>query len=60
MIPYSTQKIDKKDIEEVLKTLKSPFLTQGPKGIAFRNKYIGSFFWIALTTLIILNLMSMN
>ena len=36
------------------------FLTQGPKGIAFRNRYIGSFFWIALTALIILNLMSIN
>ncbi len=31
MIPYSTQKIDQKDIKEVVKTLRSPFLTQGPK-----------------------------
>ena len=38
MIPYSTQKIDKKDIEEVLKTLKSPFLTQGPKVIKFERQ----------------------
>ena len=28
-------------------------LTEGPKGRAFRNKYIGPFFWIALTTLIL-------
>lgn len=35
-------------------------LTEGPKGMAFRHKYIGPFFWIALTALIILNLMSMN
>ena len=35
MIPYSTQKIDKKDIKEVLKTLSSPFLTQGPKVTKF-------------------------
>ena len=31
MIPYSTQKVNKSDIQEVIKTLKSPFLTQGPK-----------------------------
>ena len=36
------------------------FLTQGPKGKALRNKYIGPFFWIALTALIILNLISVN
>ena len=35
-------------------------LTKGPKGRAFRNKYIGPFFWIALTAFIILNLMLMN
>ena len=38
MIPYSTQKIDRKDIEEVIKTLKSPFLTQGPKVVKFEKK----------------------
>jgi len=31
MIPYSTQLIDDSDIEEVVKVLKSPFLTQGKK-----------------------------
>lgn len=30
MIPYSRQSLDKKDIKQVVKTLKSPFLTQGP------------------------------
>ena len=35
-------------------------LTDGPKGRAFRNKYMGPFFWIALTALIILNLMLMK
>ena len=37
MIPYSTQKIDKKDIQEVVNTLKSPFLTQGPKVAQFEK-----------------------
>ena len=31
MIPYSRQWIDKDDIQEVVKVLKSPFITQGPK-----------------------------
>ena len=38
IIPYSTQKIDKKDIQEVVKTLRSPFLTQGPKVIKFEKE----------------------
>ena len=38
MIPYSTQKIDKRDIDEVIKTLKSSFLTQGPKVIKFEKQ----------------------
>lgn len=38
MIPYSTQNISKKDTKEVLKTLKSSFLTQGPKVIEFEKK----------------------
>lgn len=38
MIPYSTQNIDKKDIQEVVKTLKSSFLTQGPKVIKFERE----------------------
>ncbi len=31
MIPYSTQTINNKDINSVVKTMKSSFLTQGPK-----------------------------
>ena len=38
MIPYSTQKIDKKDIQEVVKTLKSSLLTQGPKVTKFERE----------------------
>ena len=38
MIPYSTQKIDQKDIEAVIKTLRSPFLTQGPKVNMFERQ----------------------
>ena len=37
MIPYSTQKVNKSDIQEVIKTLKSPFLTQGPKVSQFEK-----------------------
>jgi UDP-4-amino-4,6-dideoxy-N-acetyl-beta-L-altrosamine transaminase len=48
-IPYSRQCIDKKDIGEVVKVLKSDFVTQGPKGQEFENKlavYCGSKFAI--------------
>ena len=31
MIPYSRQTLDKKDIDAIVKTLKSEFLTQGPQ-----------------------------
>ena len=31
MIPYSTQTINNRDINSVVKTMKSSFLTQGPK-----------------------------
>lgn len=37
MIPYSKQYIDKKDIENVKKVLKSNFLTQGPNVKKFEN-----------------------
>ncbi len=37
MIPYSTQDITKEDIEEIIKTLNSDLLTQGPKNIEFEN-----------------------
>jgi|TARA_B100001964_G_scaffold205981_1_gene236753 dTDP-4-amino-4,6-dideoxygalactose transaminase len=35
---YSTQTINKKDIINVKKVLKSEFLTKGPKTIEFENK----------------------
>ena len=38
MIPYSTQKIDNKDIKAVVSVLKSPFLTQGPIVEKFENE----------------------
>ena len=38
IIPYAKQDIDKSDINSVIKTLKSDFLTQGPKIEEFENK----------------------
>lgn len=38
MIPYSRQCIDKKDIKNVIQTLKSKFVTTGPKIQEFENK----------------------
>jgi dTDP-4-amino-4,6-dideoxygalactose transaminase len=35
MIPYGRQDISKEDIAEVVETLQSDFLTQGPKIPAF-------------------------
>ena len=31
ILPYSTQSISKEDVDAVVNTLKSTFLTQGPK-----------------------------
>ena len=39
MIPYGRQYITEADIEEVTKTLKSDFLTQGPKVKEFEEKF---------------------
>lgn len=36
--PFSRQKVDKTDIESVVATLKSDFLTQGPKSVEFEKK----------------------
>ena len=50
MIPYSRQTIQPDDIREVVKTLKSPFLTQGPKVKEFEaalSKYTGAKYAIA-------------
>ena len=38
MIPYGKQTIDNDDIKEVIKTLKSPYLTTGPKVGEFEEK----------------------
>ena len=37
MIPYSRQTLDKKDIDAIIKTLKSKFLTQGPQTQKFEK-----------------------
>lgn len=45
MIPYGHQKINQNDIEEVIKVLKSDWLTQGPKVLEFEEvlaKYCGA------------------
>ncbi len=38
MIPYGRQNIDSNDIKAVLNTLKSEFLTQGPKILEFEKQ----------------------
>jgi len=52
-IPYSRQYIDKEDIREVVKVLKSDFITQGPKIHEFENRlaeYCGSKFAIVFNS----------
>ena len=39
MIPYGRQKIEKQDIDSVIETLQSDFLTQGPKVKEFERKF---------------------
>lgn len=51
-IPYGKQNITIKDIESVVATLKSDFLTQGPKIIEFEKlfaEYVGSKFAVAVS-----------
>ena len=51
MIPYGKQHIDQDDIDAVISTLKSDFLTQGPKVREFENafaKYVGSKYAVAV------------
>ena len=53
MIPYSRQSISKKDIQSVLKVLKSSWLTQGPAIPAFEQalaKYCGARYAVALSS----------
>ena len=38
LIPYAQQSIDQRDIKEVVKTLKSNYLTQGKKNLEFEKK----------------------
>ena len=49
-LPYGKQTIDDEDIEEVVKTLKSPLITQGPKIEEFEKdiaKYCGAKYAVA-------------
>ena len=51
-IPYGRQNITKKDIDAVIDTLQSDFLTQGPKVIEFEkkfSKYVGSKYAVAVS-----------
>lgn len=50
LLPYGQQWIDEKDIENVLNTLKSPFITQGPAIEKFENavaNYVGAKYAVA-------------
>lgn len=52
MIPYGSQFIDKNDINEVVKVLKSNYLTQGPKVEDFEKKlakYCGAKYAVAVS-----------
>ncbi len=52
MISYGHQFIDKKDIDEVVKVLKSNWLTQGPKVLEFEKalaKYCGAKYAVAVS-----------
>ena len=51
-IPYGRQNINKSDIDEVVKVLKSDFLTQGPKVSEFEKKfakYVNSKYAVAVS-----------
>lgn len=51
-IPYGKQNITEEDIQAVIETLKSDYLTQGPKVAEFENafaKYIGSDYAVAVS-----------
>ncbi|MDO8667835.1 MAG: UDP-4-amino-4,6-dideoxy-N-acetyl-beta-L-altrosamine transaminase [bacterium] len=53
MIPYGHQFIDKKDMSEVAKVLKSDWLTQGPKVLEFEKalaKYCGAKYAVAVSS----------
>ena len=51
-IPYGRQNIDQKDIDAVVSTLQSDYLTQGPKVREFESKfaeYVGADYAVAVT-----------
>jgi len=53
IIPYGKQSISQKDIDEVVKVLKSDFLTQGPKISEFEEKirlYVGAKYCVVLNS----------
>lgn len=53
ILPYGQQWISDEDIDEVLKTLKSDFITQGPKVSEFENKvanYVGAKYAVAVSS----------
>ena len=53
IIPYGRQTIDEKDIEAVIETLRSDFLTTGPKVKKFEEKfadYVGAKYAIAVSS----------
>jgi len=52
-LPYGKQTIDDEDIREVVETLKSPFITQGPKIEEFEKKlakYVGAKYAVAFNS----------
>ncbi|MFT6850613.1 MAG: UDP-4-amino-4,6-dideoxy-N-acetyl-beta-L-altrosamine transaminase [Sphingobacteriales bacterium] len=52
IIPYGKQDIDQVDIDAVIETLKSDYLTQGPKILEFEEafaKYVGSKYAVAVS-----------
>ena len=52
MIPYGRQTIEEDDIEEVVKVLKSDFLTTGPKAAEFERavaEYVGAKYAVAIS-----------
>ena len=54
MIPYGRQTIEEDDIEEVVKVLKSDFLTTGPKVAEFERavaEYVGAKYAVAISTI---------
>ena len=51
IIPYGRQSIEQDDIEAVVNTLQSDFLTQGPRVLEFEKKfadYIGAKYAVAV------------